>query len=54
VIGALDELHQWFVPNRSGLDRGDWIADTLGGVFGTLLGQWVMPRLLGIAQRRAV
>ncbi len=52
VIGALDELHQWFVPNRNGLDRGDWIADTLGGVFGTLLGQWIMPRMLGIVRGR--
>ena len=52
IVGALDELHQWYVPNRSGLDRGDWIADTLGGVFGAFLGQWIVPRFFSRRQSR--
>jgi VanZ family protein len=34
IIGRLDEYHQGFVPGRSGNDRGDWLADTLGAVCG--------------------
>jgi VanZ family protein len=44
VVGALDEFHQSFVPNRNGNDPGDWIADTLGGVLGSLVGQWIHRR----------
>jgi VanZ family protein len=44
AIGALDELHQSFIPNRSGNDFGDWIADTVGGVFGSLFGQLMFAR----------
>ncbi len=29
VYGALDEFHQWFIPNRH-VDILDWLADTLG------------------------
>jgi VanZ family protein len=29
ACGALDEFHQWFVPNRNASVR-DWIADTVG------------------------
>lgn len=35
LVGASDELHQWYVPGRSGLDLDDWIADVLGGATGT-------------------
>lgn len=45
VIGALDEFHQSFIPNRSGNDPGDWAADTLGGLFGSVAGAWVHTRL---------
>lgn len=45
VIGALDEFHQSFVPNRSGNDPGDWMADTLGGLIGSILGIWMHRRL---------
>lgn len=31
LYGVSDELHQWFVPNRSA-DPADWVADTLGGI----------------------
>jgi VanZ family protein len=45
VVGALDELHQWFVPNRSGLDKWDWTADNLGGVLGATIGIWWRGRV---------
>ncbi|MBK8090601.1 MAG: VanZ family protein [Verrucomicrobiaceae bacterium] len=35
-VGIWDEWHQLHVPGRSGGDVGDWFADTLGGLFGTL------------------
>ena len=34
LVGAIDEFHQSFVPNRSGNDPWDWLADTLGGLVG--------------------
>lgn len=37
VIGAADELYQLNTPGRSGADVGDWIADTLGGIFGAVM-----------------
>lgn len=36
LYGALDELHQLFVPGRSA-DVIDWIADTLGAIAGIIL-----------------
>ena len=45
VIGASDEFHQSFVPNRSGNDPWDWLADTLGGMVGSLFG-WICWRLI--------
>ena len=37
VWGAVDEVHQAFVPLRSpGLD--DWLADLIGGFLGAMLG----------------
>ena len=44
AVGALDEFHQTFVPNRSGNDPGDWAADTLGGLLGSLVGRWFQRR----------
>ncbi len=38
AIGAFDEWHQTFTPNRSGNDPYDWMADTLGGLLGALGG----------------
>jgi len=32
LVGVADEYHQSHVPNRSGNDVGDWLADTLGGM----------------------
>ncbi len=45
VVGALDEYHQSFIPNRSGNDPWDWAADNLGGVLGSLAGAWRQARL---------
>ncbi len=36
VYGALDEIHQIFIINRS-CEFFDWIADVLGGLLGTTL-----------------
>jgi len=41
VWGALDELHQLFIPGRS-CEVDDWVADTLGGALGLYLGTRVM------------
>lgn len=37
IYGATDEWHQYFVPGRA-CEFGDWVADTLGGGLGLLLG----------------
>lgn len=36
LFGASDELHQYFVPNRS-CRLNDWVADTLGAIVYTAL-----------------
>ncbi|MFQ5512087.1 MAG: VanZ family protein [Candidatus Krumholzibacteriia bacterium] len=36
-VGALDELYQSYIPNRS-MDIYDWCADTLG----VMIGVWVL------------
>ncbi len=36
VYGALDEIHQIFVPNRL-CEFWDWVADIAGGLFGVSL-----------------
>ena len=36
LYGLSDEIHQAYVPGRS-VEMGDWIADALGVVAGTLL-----------------
>lgn len=38
AVGAFDEWHQSFTPGRSGNDPYDWMADTLGGFVGALIG----------------
>ena len=37
LYGATDEWHQQYTPGRSGKDVGDWTADTIGGIAGSLL-----------------
>jgi len=36
AYGATDEYHQLSTPYRSGGDLLDWLADALGGTFGTV------------------
>jgi len=36
IYGALDEIHQYFIPGRSA-DYMDWLADMVGALFGVLL-----------------
>ncbi len=44
LVGAADEIHQLFTPNRSGSDFGDWLADTTGGITGALIVGWFYGR----------
>lgn len=37
IVGAIDEFHQTFTPQRSGNDPADWAADVLGAVTGVLV-----------------
>jgi VanZ family protein len=37
LFGATDEWHQLYTPHRSGADRADWLADTLGAAAGAFL-----------------
>lgn len=46
VFGALDELHQLFIPGRD-CELGDWIVDTLGGSLGLLTGTRIMASRVG-------
>lgn len=45
AAGAIDEFHQSFVPNRSGNDLGDWLADTAGGIIASFTGLYAYRRL---------
>ncbi len=42
AVGAFDEWHQTFTPNRSGNDPYDWMADSLGGLLGALGGNCLL------------
>lgn len=44
LIGALDEFHQLYTPNRSGADPFDWLADTAGGFLGAVVIGWLYVR----------
>jgi VanZ family protein len=39
--GALDEVHQYFIPGRD-MEFGDWAFDTLGGMTGLAVGAALM------------
>ena len=41
TFGALDEWHQYYVPNRS-CDIWDWAADLTAAVLGVLVSRWVL------------
>ncbi len=50
LVGRLDEYHQGFVPGRTGNDTGDWLADSMGGLFGGwFLIRYILP---GIRQKQ--
>ncbi len=55
VYGVLDEMHQTFVPHRTGLDAGDLAADVIGAGIGValilLLYGGIQPRPSDPAQR---
>jgi VanZ family protein len=46
LLGALDELHQYFVPGRS-TEILDWIADALGVLLGLLIFIFLFRRAKG-------
>lgn len=46
VIGVWDEFHQSFFANRTGNDPGDWLADTLGALCGSLVFRKMHRRVL--------
>jgi VanZ family protein len=48
LMGAVDEWHQQFVPNRR-MDARDWLADTLGGAVGFSLVATLMQRRESVA-----
>lgn len=37
TVGMLDEWHQSWIPERSGNDAGDWLADAYGALAGALV-----------------
>ncbi len=39
--GALDEVHQYFIPGRD-MEFGDWCFDTLGAITGLAVGARIM------------
>lgn len=43
-VGAVDEIHQYWIPGRS-MDFFDWLADASGGGIGALLSAF-LPLLL--------
>jgi len=49
VIGALDEYHQSFTPERSGNDPFDWLADLLGAATGIFIAHRLHHLLLKIS-----
>jgi len=49
LIGAIDELHQFFVPARSNVfleHFGDWAADVLGATVGIVGTAYLRPHVL--------
>jgi len=46
LIGIWDEYHQSFFENRTGNDPGDWLADTLGALCGSLVFRLLHRKLI--------
>ena len=45
IVGILDEIHQGFVPGRSGNDPFDWLADVTGATAGVFTFKAIHRRL---------
>ncbi len=45
IYGASDELHQYFVPNRSS-EFADWIADVLGIILALIIIKYILSKKL--------
>jgi VanZ family protein len=43
LYGASDELHQWFVPNRS-CEFWDWLADAIGAIAAVLIIKYFLSK----------
>ena len=39
LVGAIDEIHQSYIPGRLGNDAGDLIADFIGAIVGAMVFQ---------------
>lgn len=46
VVGAFDEWHQTFTPNRDGNSIGDFLANLTGGALGFCAGLWGKKRII--------
>jgi VanZ family protein len=44
LVGAVDEIHQYWIPGRS-MEFFDWLSDAAGGGMGALLAA-ILPLLL--------
>jgi len=53
LYGASDEIHQYFVPNRSA-EAGDWIADVLGVIIAVLLIKYFLQNKYLLFKRELV
>jgi VanZ family protein len=50
VVGAIDEFHQSFTPNRTGNDVFDWLSDVIGGFLALPVTQIISNRWLKISE----
>ena len=44
IYGALDEIHQMYIPGRS-MDYYDWLADIAGGIIALILIKYIAKKL---------
>jgi VanZ family protein len=52
LYGASDEIHQFYVPNRSA-EVHDWAADVLGVIIACLIINYFLRKKYSLFQRRA-
>jgi VanZ family protein len=46
TFGALDEWHQYYVPNRS-CDLMDWLTDLAAAILAVVVSRWLLARWMG-------